>query len=280
MTHQHLAEFWLRTLPVSADLDAAWLPAAVDWLLAGDRVRSAADIGCGAGAMACALATALGEQAQVTALDADPRLLAMARARASATGVPERIEWIAADLASLPLDDASMDFVWASSVVHHLPDQQNAVARLGRLLRPGGRLALCEGGLPLRCLPYDIGVGRPGLEARLDAAHTSWFEDMRAELEGPRMPYGWPEALRRAGLTHEATRSFLIEHPPPLDDLGRRVVEQHLSFAAEELAEMLSRDDREALQQLLDPGHDAYVGLRDDVAVTTVRSIHVGQASR
>ncbi|MGH3341427.1 MAG: class I SAM-dependent methyltransferase [Carbonactinosporaceae bacterium] len=280
MVHQHLADSWLRTLPVNADLDAAWLPAAVDWLLAGARVRSAADIGCGAGAMACALATAVGEQARVTALDTDPRLLTMARARASASGLSGRIEWIAADLTSLPLDDASMDVIWASGVVHHLPDQQNAVARLGKLLRPGGRLALCEGGLPMRCLPYDIGVGRPGLEARLDAASTSWFEDMRAELNGPRMPYGWPDALHHAGLTHEASRSFLIEHPPPLDDLGCRVVEQHLSFAAEELADRLDLDDRETLRQLLDPDHDAYVGLRGDVAVTAARSVHVGRAPR
>ena len=76
------------------------------------------------------------------------------------------------------------DLVWASGSVHHAGDQQRAVDTLAGLLAPGGRLALAEGGLPLRCLPWEVGVGEPGLEIRLDAAQDRWFARMRGHSRG------------------------------------------------------------------------------------------------
>jgi SAM-dependent methyltransferase len=171
---------------------------------------------------------------------------------------------------------ASMHVVWASGVVHHLPDQQAAVEDLARLAAHGGRVVLVEGGLPLRCLPHDVGIGRPGLEARLDEARARWFEDMRSELSGPPLPYGWPEALRRAGLTDVRTRSFLAEAVPPLDEVGRRMVEQHVGAALRELGERLDRDDRRTLARLLDRDDRAGARSRDDLVVTAVRTVHAG----
>ena len=168
--------------------------------------------------------------------------------------------------------------MWASGVVHHLPDQQAAIGTLAALLRPGGRLALVEGGLPLRCLPFDIGLGRVGLEARLDEARSRWFADMREELGGPSLPYGWPEALRRAGLAHVRARSFLAEVAPPFDDLGRQVAERHLSSALSELGDRLAPDDRDTIARLLDPDDAAYIGRRDDLMITAVRTLNVGTA--
>ncbi len=166
--------------------------------------------------------------------------------------------------------------VWASGVVHHVADQQAAVDELAAQCRPRGRVALVEGGLPLRCLPHEIGLGRPGLEARLDEARARWFVDMRAELPGQPMPYGWPEALRRAGLTDVQTRSFLAERTPPLGAVGQAMVEQHLTSARDELGHRLDAGDRDTLARLLDPDDPAYVGRRDDLVVTAVRTVHAG----
>lgn len=54
---------------------------------------------------------------------------------------------------------------------HHCADidQQGALNALAVLLKPGGLLAVAEGGLPMRFLPRDIAIGTPGLQARLDA---------------------------------------------------------------------------------------------------------------
>lgn len=277
---QQLAESWLTSLETSARFDAGWVAEAVAWLVegpTGPAPQRVIDVGCGAGGAACAFAGALGPGV-VTGCDRDPRLLAIARRRASDAGLDGHIRWLGARVDALPLDAGSVDLLWASGVVHHLPDQQGAIDTLARLLRPGGRLALVEGGLPLRCLPFDIGLGRVGLESRLDEARSRWFADMRDELRGPALPYGWPEALRRAGLVDVRARSFLAELAPPLDDLGRQMAERHLTSALNELGDRLAADDRDTLTRLLDPDDPAHVGRRDDLMVTAVRTLNVGTA--
>src|SRR5918995_1798305 len=170
----------------------------------------------------------------------------------------------------------SVELVWASGVVHHLADQQAGVDRLVALLAAGGRLALVEGGLPMRCLPNEIGIGRPGLEARLDEARARWFVELRHGLGGVALPYGWPEALRRAGLVDVATRSFVVERTTPLDDVGRRIVRLHLTSAATELAPHLGADDLAVVRRLLDPDDPACVERRTDAFPVAVRTLHVG----
>jgi SAM-dependent methyltransferase len=280
---RQLAEWWLTNLETSARFDAPWVADAAAWLVeASDRTDAPGplrvlDVGCGAGGAACAFAGALA-RGVVVGFDRDPRLLAIARRRAADAGFAGRVGWSCAAADALPVEPVSVDVVWASGVVHHLPDQQAAIGTLAALLRPGGRLALVEGGLPLRCLPFDIGVGRVGLEARLDEARSRWFAEMREELRGPPLPYGWPEALRRAGLVDVRTRSFLVEAPPPLDDFGRQVAERHLRSALTELDDRLTPDDRDTIARLLDPDDAAYIGRRDDLMVTAVRTLNVGSA--
>jgi SAM-dependent methyltransferase len=271
-----MAESWLETLEVNAAFDRGWVEAAVDWLVAPGTPGRVIDVGCGAGGAACAFAARLVPGARVVGFDRDPRLLAIAGRRAAAQGVEDRVEWSLGQVGALPVRDGSVDLVWASGVVHHVADQQAAVGELAGLGRPGGRVVLVEGGLPLRCLPHEISLGRPGMEARLDEARARWFVDMRAELPGEPMPYGWPEALRRAGLGEVQTRSFLAELTPPLDAVGQAIVEQHLTSAAKELGIRLEAEDRDTLARLLDPGDPMYVGRRDDLTVTAVRTVHVG----
>ena len=269
-----MAEDWLTTLDLNAAFDRPWTDEAIAWALDGAEPRLAVDAGCGAGGATCSFAHRLGAGAIVLATDRDARLVAQAARRARDEGVADRARFAVADVAGAPVRTGSADVVWASGVVHHIADQQQAVVDLARLVRPGGRLVLVEGGLPLRCLPHDVGVGRPGLEARLDAARARWFEDMRAELAGPPLPYGWPRALQLAGLTDVRTRSFLAEAAPPLDDVGRATARQHLSRARSELGRYLDAEDRSVLERLVDPSDDAYVLDRDVLGVTAVRTVH------
>lgn len=271
-----MTEDWLVALDLNAAFDRAWTDEAIAWVLAGTEPRVVLDVGCGAGGATCSFAHRLGPGAVVVATDRDPRLVGQAARRAAGEGVTERARFGVADIADVPVREGAADVVWASGVVHHIADQQRAVVDLARLVRPGGRLVLVEGGLPLRCLPHDVGVGRPGLEARLDAARARWFEDMRAELSGPPLPYGWPRALRRAGLADVRTRSFLAEAPPPLGDVGRAIARQHLDRAIDELGPYLDADDLAVVERLADPSDAACVLDRDDLVVTAVRTVHAG----
>jgi SAM-dependent methyltransferase len=268
-------------LAVAADVDADWY-ASVAAQLVSPVDRLAVDIGCGAAGMAVALAGAL-PAGRVLAVDSDPAVLDAARAHLPSTG-PVPVELVMADLdgdlsgVSAALG-APADLVWASASVHHAGDQQRAIDALAGLLGPGGRLALAEGGLPTRCLPWDLGVGPPGLEQRLDDAQGRWFAQMRGRLPGTvRMPYGWTEALRRAGLTAVSTRSWLLEAPTPLSTSDRAHVVGELAFRVDRLrpVELLAPDDLVAWDRLLDEDDPDWLGARDDLYRLTARSVHTG----
>ena len=150
---------------------------------------------------------------------------------------------------------------------------------LAGLLAEGGRLALAEGGFRSSCLPWDVGVGEPGLEQRLHAAADRWFLEMRQRLPGSvRMPYGWPEALRRAGLVGVATRSTLQEQGPPLPRPERAQVIDRLRHWVDRLEPtgLLSADDLAAWRRLFDSTDPAWLGHREDIFHLQVRSVHVG----
>ncbi len=292
---------WAGHLRESAANEADW-NAAVAAGLVRDSDKVAADVGCGGGGMAKALAAAMPAGTTVVAIDADPDVLEQAREH---TAGAVRCELASMDDGAEPLRkaiDAPADLIWASASVHHAADQQAAVDALASLLAPGGRLALAEGGLPARSLPWDLGVGEPGLELRLDLAQDRWFAAMRDSLPGTvPMPYGWTDALTRAGLTDVSTRSILTESSAPLSDERRdRLVSQfqlrvdRLNPDAEpahghghghghghvEVQEWLSREDLAVWARLLDPGSEEFLGRRTDLAVLSVRSIHIGHAPR
>ncbi len=258
----------------------------VGWLLRStDRV--AVDVGCGGGGMTLALATAMDPNGQVVAVDAEPEVLSALRDRLDARhSAAAEVTLVAADLGK-GVDEIRAalarpaDLVWASASVHHLGDQQAAVDALAGLLAPGGRLALAEGGLPARHLPWDLGIGAPGLELRLDAANDRWFARMREELpDSRRMPYGWTEALRRAGLGDVTTRTFLLERPSPLSEQDLRRVTDRFGRWIDRLRPtgFLDEDDLAAWDRLLDPADEAWLGHRSDVFSLHARSVHVGVA--
>jgi SAM-dependent methyltransferase len=281
-------------LRASAEGEGDW-NAAVARSLVRDGDKVMADIGCGGGGLAKALAEAL-PSATVVAVDADPDVLEQARQH---TAGLVRCELASMDEGAEPLRraiDAPADLIWASASVHHAADQQAAIDGLASLLAPAGRLALAEGGLPGRYLPWDLGVGEPGLELRLDLAQDKWFKVMRESLPGSvPMPYGWTEALTRAGLTDATTRSVLTETPAPLTQerldgvvqsfqtrIARMTGEGHGHGHGHVVAdeEWLDPEDLAVWKQLLDPDGPYFLGRRRDLAVLSVRSIHLGYAPR
>ena len=247
--------------------------------------RVAVDIGCGGGGMTLALAAALGADGRVVAVDAEPELLAAVRERVAAAGPAlAGVELVAADLGdgTGPVAAAlagPADLIWASASLHHVGDQQAAVDALAGLLGPGGRLALAEGGLPARHLPWELGVGEPGLELRLDEANDRWFARMRAELPGSvSMPYGWTEALLRAGLTDVTTRTMLREQPPPLAEPDRRQLAERFGRWVDRVRPtgLLDSADLATWDRLLDPDDPAWLGGRTDLFRLSARSVHLG----
>lgn len=132
------AEDWAAYVEqVCLPLHAAALDAAR--VTAGTRVL---DAGCGAGLLAL-LASLRG--AQVSAFDASPGLLAIARKRLPFGDVRE------GDLEALPFADASFDAVTAVNSVFYAADMAGAMRELVRVVRPGGRVVVTAWGPPERC---------------------------------------------------------------------------------------------------------------------------------
>jgi SAM-dependent methyltransferase len=118
----------------------------------------ALEVGCGDGMLACRLA---GRCAEVTAIDRDPQMIALAQARA---GEDARVRFIEADFLAHPLETASFDFACANTALHHM-DFAAALTALARVLRPGGRLAVI--GLAADKSLADRLAGAPGVPANL-----------------------------------------------------------------------------------------------------------------
>ncbi|MER5772147.1 class I SAM-dependent methyltransferase [Streptomyces sp. NPDC001985] len=241
------------------------------------RVRRVLDIGSGPGVLTTVLAEAF-PHAEVVAVDPTPQLLERARTRAERAGIAGRFSALRAELPGDLSGLGRADVVWAGNMVHHVGEQSAALRDLSTLLNPGGLLAVVEGGLPARRLPRDIGFGRPGLEARLDAAHADWFSRMRAGLPGVKdETEDWPALLATAGLTPGGTRSFLLDVPAPAP---REVRDYHVtSFQRlrEAAEETFGADDLAALDRLLDPEDPGGLLLRPDVCLLLARTVHTAR---
>lgn len=95
------------------------------------------DVAAGNGNFALAAARRF---AQVTCTDLVPELLASARVRAQANGLPLRFEQ--ADAHALPFADATFDVSASVFGAMFAQDHCRAAAELKRVTRPGGRIAL------------------------------------------------------------------------------------------------------------------------------------------
>lgn len=235
------------------------------------------DAGSGPGVVTALLAEAF-PRARTVAVDSSPYLLERARRRAERQGFADRLDTLEADLAT-GLDGLAYpaDLIWASKAVHHVGDQRAALSVLAGRLAPGGVLALLEGGLPTRFLPRDFGLGRPGLQSRLDELEDRGFDRMRAELPGTvAEPEDWPALLAAAGLRHAATRTFLLDLPAPLPDAARAHVAATLAHRRDVLADGLDAEDLATVDRLLDPGDKESLHHRPDAFFLTAQTVYVG----
>lgn len=105
-----------------------------------DRIEPAPgvllDLGAGPGSLTLA-ALERWPNTRVQALDASGAMLAVARSRL-AHGDAARVDWLTADAADLPLDDASIDAAVCSFVLQLVADRPVVLNEVQRVLRPGG----------------------------------------------------------------------------------------------------------------------------------------------
>jgi ubiquinone/menaquinone biosynthesis C-methylase UbiE len=114
----------------------------------GDKIL---DLGCGTGTLTLLLKSRQ-PAAQVSAIDADPQILDIARQKAARAHLAIDFQQVMSN--ALPFPDASFDHVFSSLVFHHLTRDQKmgTLGEVLRILRPGGHLHIADFGLPQNAL--------------------------------------------------------------------------------------------------------------------------------
>lgn len=257
-------------LELDAEILNRYLTDLTGWLaeLADRAPTRILDLGSGPGTGTLALARQF-PGARVTAMDISSAMLHRLEKRAATEGVAERVQTIEADLDEQwahPGHRESYDLMWAASFLHHLEDPDRLLARALDDLRPGGLLAVTEMDFFPRVLPEDVGVGQPGLEARLRAATNT------------EPPHEWSESLRRAGFVLDARRPFEIRldhsHTGPALNRYARLF---LAKLRSHVDGVLVADDLAALDVLLDDEWPGGIAHRRDLSMRTARTTWVAR---
>jgi len=97
------------------------------------------DAGCGSGRLAVLIARRRPDL-HVRGVDLERGMVEVAARRAEQENLASRVQFIAADLADLPLPDDSVDLIVSTASLHHWADAGAVIASLGRVLRPGGQM--------------------------------------------------------------------------------------------------------------------------------------------
>jgi ubiquinone/menaquinone biosynthesis C-methylase UbiE len=165
-----------------------------------DGCGAALEVGCGDGLLAGRLAQRAGE---VTAIDRDAEMIALARERAPGT----RVRFVQADFLACPVEAASYDFACANTVLHHM-DFAAALAAMARALRPGGRLAVV--GLAANGSPVDYLIGAPGVPANWIYRALRGEGGSGAPVKDPEMTWAEVHATARDVLPGVRYRRHLL----------------------------------------------------------------------
>lgn len=100
------------------------------------------DVGCGTGGPACRLVSE--HQVDVVGITTSEIGVERATARAAEAGLSDRATFELRDGTENGLPDASFDRVWALESSHLMADRAGLISECARVLRPGGRLILCD----------------------------------------------------------------------------------------------------------------------------------------
>jgi len=125
--------------------DPRWRRALVDAIAPRSRER-VLDVACGTGLVAAELLARA--DCEVVGIDQSPEMLAAARARFASATARGQVQLLQGEAEALPFADASFDALTFTYLLRYVDDPAATVAELARVVRPGGRVASLEFGVP------------------------------------------------------------------------------------------------------------------------------------
>jgi ubiquinone/menaquinone biosynthesis C-methylase UbiE len=186
------AALWWRKNPSACPYGQRFWVEAPHPLITRTRLREALrpepgetvlEVGPGTGYYSLTVADWLGPDGTLHVFDLQQAMLDHTLGRAREAGIANIVA-SQGDARSLPYDDDSFEAAYLVAVLGEIPDQEQALAELRRVLKPGGRLVVGE----LFGDPHMVGVG--ALRRRAESAGLQFEAQV-----GPR--FGYFGRLRR-----------------------------------------------------------------------------------
>ena len=133
---------------LSGGLDRYWRRRAIQTLqFTGSETLL--DVCTGTGDVAIGATRAQGGARRVLGVDFAAAMLARAREKVRNAGLPSQVALVRGDAMALPVATGSVDGLTIAFGIRNVANTEAACAELLRVLRPGGRLAILEFGLPV-----------------------------------------------------------------------------------------------------------------------------------
>jgi demethylmenaquinone methyltransferase/2-methoxy-6-polyprenyl-1,4-benzoquinol methylase len=211
------------------------------------------DAGCGAGLQCLLFAEEIGREGHVTGLDVSSEFLAYARDMVGQAGLDGRITFTEGDVASIPCEDNSFDWIWSADCVGYGPGAPVPLLKeLKRVIKPGGLLSIAAWS------SEELLPGYPLLEARLRAT-ASGMAPFSREMEPSRhflSALGW---LRETGLVRPKAEVFAGSCHAPLNDEIYRALEALFEMRWQGVEQELSEDALGEYKRLCRPDSPDFV---------------------
>lgn len=199
---------------LSLGLDYRWRARAIRALALreGDRVL---DLCTGTADLALAAVTGRrGRASRVVGVDFAGAMLVRGLEKARARSLGDRVAFVRGDATRIPLVDRSMDAAMIAFGIRNVHDPARACREIARVLRPRGRLAILEFGLPsvpgLRQLYlwyFQRVLPRIG---RLVSSHGEAYSYLPASVGTFPSPQAFSDVLARAGFTAVRARRLSL----------------------------------------------------------------------
>jgi demethylmenaquinone methyltransferase/2-methoxy-6-polyprenyl-1,4-benzoquinol methylase len=132
---------------LSGGLDVRWRTRAIRALaLAGGE--TVLDLCTGTADLAIAAATSVRPAGRVVGVDFAGQMLRLGRDKLAQRGLSDRVRLVQGDAMRIPLASGSVDAATVAFGIRNVQEPERAFADVFRVLRPGGRFAILEFGVP------------------------------------------------------------------------------------------------------------------------------------